>query len=62
MPSTTLTCPSGPAVEAIVRAALAEDVGPGDVTTEATVSPGTRSVARVLAKADGVLAGLPVAA
>lgn len=56
-----LTCPSGPQVEAILRAALAEDVGPGDVTTDATVPPGTRASAVLLAKAGGVLAGLPVA-
>lgn len=61
MPRSFLTCPTGPQVEAILRPALAEDVGPGDVTTDATVPPGTRASAVLLAKAGGVLAGLPVA-
>jgi nicotinate-nucleotide pyrophosphorylase (carboxylating) len=54
-------CPTGPAVESLVRAALAEDLGPGDVTTRATVPPDARAEAILLAKEAGVLAGLPVA-
>lgn len=42
----------------LVRAALAEDVGAGDVTTEATVPADRRGVARVVARAGGVVAGL----
>lgn len=49
------------ALDALIARALAEDVGPGDVTTLATVPPGTPATARFLAKADGVLAGLDVA-
>ncbi|MEO0557520.1 MAG: carboxylating nicotinate-nucleotide diphosphorylase [Bacteroidota bacterium] len=41
--------------------ALAEDVGPGDITTEATISGGTQATARFLLKEDGVVAGLAVA-
>jgi nicotinate-nucleotide pyrophosphorylase (carboxylating) len=40
---------------------LAEDVGAGDATTEATVPPGARVRARVVQKAPGVLFGLDVA-
>ena len=43
-----------------VRAALAEDIGRGDLTTRLTVPPGRRAVARLLQKASGVLAGAPV--
>lgn len=42
----------------LVRAALAEDVGAGDVTTQATVPADRRGVARVVARAGGVVAGL----
>ncbi|HEU4782416.1 MAG TPA: hypothetical protein VFS83_03655, partial [Ktedonobacterales bacterium] len=46
----------------LVRRALAEDVGRGDVTTQATIAPGTRSCARIVARQAGVIAGLPIAA
>jgi nicotinate-nucleotide pyrophosphorylase (carboxylating) len=46
----------------LVRRALAEDVGRGDVTTQATIAPGTRSSARIVARQAGVIAGLPIAA
>ncbi len=46
----------------LIRLALEEDVGGGDITTEATVPPETRAVGRFLAKAPGVLSGLAVAA
>ena len=45
----------------LIRAALDEDVGPGDLTTEATVSPTRKGAAVILAKEDLVLAGLDVA-
>jgi nicotinate-nucleotide pyrophosphorylase (carboxylating) len=41
----------------LVRAALAEDVGAGDVTTAATVEPGRSGAARVVARAAGVVSG-----
>ena len=45
-----------------VRRALAEDLGWGDVTTEATVDPALRARGVILAKSDLVLAGLDIAA
>ena len=45
----------------LVKAALAEDVGGGDVTTAAVVPRGTRGKARLVAKEDLVVAGLFVA-
>lgn len=42
----------------LVRAALAEDVGAGDVTTEAVAPPGGEGKARILARKGGVVAGL----
>jgi nicotinate-nucleotide pyrophosphorylase (carboxylating) len=47
-------------VAAIIQLALAEDIGRGDVTTEATVPPGAQARAIILQKAPGVLCGLPV--
>lgn len=46
--------------EETVRAALREDIGTGDVTTQATVAPETRALARLVVKQAGVVAGLPV--
>lgn len=45
----------------VVRRALAEDIGPGDVTTNATVRPEQRARGVFLAKSDCVLAGVSVA-
>jgi nicotinate-nucleotide pyrophosphorylase (carboxylating) len=45
----------------IVRVALAEDVGDGDVTTLATVSEAARAEALITQKAPGVIFGLAVA-
>src|SRR5215470_17378859 len=45
----------------IVRRALAEDIGSGDVTTNATVRPDQRARGVFLAKSDCVLAGVDVA-
>jgi nicotinate-nucleotide pyrophosphorylase (carboxylating) len=59
-PTVTPTFPSSADVRAIVRLALAEDLGRGDLTTEATVTPETTATAEVLQKAPGVLCGLPV--
>ena len=46
----------------IVRRALAEDLGWGDVTTEATVLPQLRARGIILAKSTCVIAGVDVAA
>lgn len=48
-------------IDDLVRRALAEDVGTGDVTTEATVPAGLTAEADFLAKEDGIIAGLHVA-
>ena len=45
----------------LVRRALAEDFGWGDITTEATVEPSRRARAILLAKSPCVVAGLDVA-
>ena len=45
----------------IIDAALAEDVGSGDATTEATVDPAARARATITQKAPGVISGLDVA-
>ncbi len=45
----------------VVARALAEDVGSGDVTTEATVAADQRASARITQKAPGVIYGLDVA-
>ena len=45
----------------LVRTALEEDIGTGDVTTQATVSPDTRARALVTQKAPGVIYGLELA-
>jgi nicotinate-nucleotide pyrophosphorylase (carboxylating) len=47
---------------ALVDRALQEDLGAGDVTTAATVAPGTRAIARIEQKAPGVIYGLDAAA
>ncbi|MBV9168910.1 MAG: carboxylating nicotinate-nucleotide diphosphorylase [Chloroflexi bacterium] len=47
-------------VENVVERALAEDIGRGDITTEATVPPEAVATAEILQKAPGVLCGLPV--
>jgi nicotinate-nucleotide pyrophosphorylase (carboxylating) len=46
----------------IVRRALAEDVGRGDITTAATIRPDQRARGVIVAKSDCVVAGLAVAA
>jgi nicotinate-nucleotide pyrophosphorylase (carboxylating) len=48
--------------KAIVELALAEDIGRGDITTEATISPETLAAAEIYQKSPGVVCGLPVVA
>ncbi|MEV6493227.1 carboxylating nicotinate-nucleotide diphosphorylase, partial [Actinoplanes sp. NPDC051633] len=52
------------AVEFVARSALAEDLGdpPRDVTSEATIPADQVDTAEIVARAPGVVAGLPVAA
>lgn len=47
-------------VKQIIESALAEDIGPGDITTQATVSPKKKGRARAVAKDDFVVAGIDV--
>lgn len=47
-------------LEQILTTGLAEDAGNGDVTTLATVKPGTRITGRFLCKGQGVLCGAEV--
>ncbi len=49
-------------MDALLDASLAEDVGPGDVTTALTIDPGRRARAAVVAREAGVVAGLPLLA
>jgi nicotinate-nucleotide pyrophosphorylase (carboxylating) len=48
-------------LEPVVRRALAEDVGSGDLTTQATVPAGARARARITQKQPGVIYGLDAA-
>jgi nicotinate-nucleotide pyrophosphorylase (carboxylating) len=48
-------------VQEVIDGALAEDVGSGDVTTEALIPPDLEGRASILVKGDGVLAGIDVA-
>jgi nicotinate-nucleotide pyrophosphorylase (carboxylating) len=54
--------PASANVQAIINLALSEDVGRGDLTTEATVSPDVLASAEVLQKSPGVVCGLPLLA
>jgi nicotinate-nucleotide pyrophosphorylase (carboxylating) len=48
-------------LETLLDLAFAEDIGIGDITTEATVSPTQMGVGTLFAKSEGIVAGLPVA-
>lgn len=48
-------------LRAIVRNALAEDIGRGDITTEITIPSSVRGRARIVTGSLGLVAGLPVA-
>ena len=49
-------------LQELIEKALSEDLGPGDVTSEATIRPESMSIAVMLAKQDLVLAGINIAA
>ncbi len=51
-----------PELQACIRRALEEDIGPGDVTTNAIVPPNARMKGQIIAKQAGIVAGLDVAA
>ena len=48
-------------VMAIVAGSLEEDLGPGDVTTDALIPPDIHGLGSIVAKAAGVIAGVEVA-
>jgi nicotinate-nucleotide pyrophosphorylase (carboxylating) len=48
-------------VQELIASALAEDVGPGDVTVAATIPKNARGQAFIVAKQDLICAGLPLA-
>jgi len=48
-------------IQNLIRQALAEDIGGGDITTNAIISAGQKAKAIIIAKEDGVIAGLDVA-
>jgi nicotinate-nucleotide pyrophosphorylase (carboxylating) len=49
------------AAHALIDLALHDDVGTGDITTDNIIPAETRRKAKMVAKADGVVAGLPIA-
>ena len=58
-----LAAPNGAVVDAIVRAALEEDLGaPGDITSAAVVPAGAVAEGQIVAREEGTIAGLPIAA
>ncbi len=50
----------GPLTERIIRLALEEDLGSGDVTTDAVIDPDQRGEASLIVREELVLAGMPV--
>ena len=48
-------------LDPLIDLAFEEDIGIGDITTEATVPPEQKGIGTLLAKSDGIVAGLPVA-
>lgn len=44
----------------IIKCALKEDIGTGDITTLSTISPDMQILGRFIAKEEGVICGLPV--
>ena len=48
-------------IDPLIELAFEEDIGIGDITTESTVSPLQRGLGTILAKTEGVIAGLPIA-
>jgi nicotinate-nucleotide pyrophosphorylase (carboxylating) len=48
-------------IDMIIQAALAEDIGPGDVTTESIIPMDMTCRGKIVCKEDGVVAGLSIA-
>jgi len=49
------------AAKPLIELAVAEDIGPGDATSEAVLPPELMLHGRIVAKEEGIVAGLPVA-
>jgi quinolinate synthase len=49
------------AAEPLIELAIQEDIGPGDATSEATLAVDAMLQGHIMAKASGVIAGLPIA-
>lgn len=49
-----------PSLDPIIDLAFAEDIGIGDITTEATVPSTQQAIGTFIAKSEGIIAGLPV--
>ena len=47
-------------IDPLIELAFAEDIGIGDITTEATVSPSQRGLGTIITETEGVIAGLPI--
>ena len=47
-------------IKKVIKFALAEDIGTGDITTQATVSPKKKGRAIAIAKEDFIIAGMDV--
>jgi nicotinate-nucleotide pyrophosphorylase (carboxylating) len=45
-------------IEKLIESALNEDIGPGDLTTSATIAKDKRGTAQIIAKQNGILAGI----
>ena len=53
--------PGQTVIQDFITRCLAEDIGTGDVTTQACISPTSRSKGRLLVKDVGILAGVELA-
>ncbi|HAQ19001.1 MAG TPA: carboxylating nicotinate-nucleotide diphosphorylase [Prolixibacteraceae bacterium] len=49
------------AAQILIELALTEDIGEGDITTDNIIPAETQRNAKMVAKADGIIAGLPIA-
>ena len=47
-------------IDPLIELALTEDIGIGDITTEATVSPLQQGLGTIITETEGVIAGLPI--
>ena len=48
-------------IDTLIELAFQEDIGIGDITTDATVPSSQNGIGTLIAKSDGVVAGLPIA-